>query len=200
MSSYDDIDPIISNQRFAIISYVLPQEDGVIKNPMLKIRGSYKTSEECTKKIKSLQLIDSYFSYYLVDVGQWGCLLTYDQINDKDINIEHINKEMDDFIKSYREERDKNSLEFERRRSELVNKIKFDGTPEGQEILSNQREHFISVKHRLEFLDNKIKSLTEELREASEMYAKTQELYNTYTEEEIAIAEKEFAEVEKKNK
>lgn len=199
-SVYDDIDPVIGNQQYAIISYVLPEEHGTIKNPMLKIRGSYKTVDECRKKIKSLQLNDTYFHYYVIDIGQWGCLLTEKQSQDKNLDVEHINKEMDDFMKAYRKERDENSIEFERRRIEMSKQLKYDGSADGQEILSKKREHFIAVKHRLLNLDNKIKELTKELDESTMLYTNTRELYDTYTEEEIAIAEQEFADAEKNNK
>ncbi len=90
MGDYLDEDQIINSQKYAILSYVLPSDDEKGKSnmskatPMFKIRGSYSSIEDCESRIKKLQVYDSTFNMFVVEVGKWGALLTEEQIKGND--------------------------------------------------------------------------------------------------------------------
>lgn len=197
---YDNKDSVISNQKYCIISYVLPKETDINTslNPMIKIRGSYSSVEECEKKVKQLSSSDTYFNKYIIEVGDWGCLLTDSQIRDKNFNVEYQNTEMDTFMKAYRQKKDEDDREFVKRHHEMKKKIEDDGTKEGQEKLSLQREHPVVVKQRLFSSKENIDRLRSELKYNEELYDNTLELLSTYTQEEIELGEKEYLETQSK--
>jgi hypothetical protein len=196
MSDFLDEDLEIRNQKFCVLSYTLPPlSDGKGKQragfdtPMVKIRGSYSTVEECESRIEVLKKTDPYFHMFVANVGLWGPLLTDKQHEEAGTNAIFMNKDMNEFMKGYKESQDKKAEEFEARKEELVKKARFDGSPEGQALLANKRENPVSVRDRMESAEKAIKDYKEKLAEMQEMYDKAKELYATYTEEEINEAE-----------
>lgn len=197
---YDNKDPVISNQKYCIISYILPKETDSKSNlnPMIKIRGSYASMEECEKKVKQLTASDTYFNKYIIDVGDWGCLLTDSQIRDKNFDVEYQNTEMDAFMKAYKKKKDEDDREFVKRHHEMKKKIEDDGTQEGQVRLSEQKEHPVAVKQRLFSTKETIDRLRSELQYNEDLYDSTKLLLENYTQEEIEIGEKEYLESQAK--
>lgn len=188
MSDYLDEDPIMTSQRYAILSYVLTD-----KSPMIKFRGAFASMEECQNKIKRLQAIDSYFHMFVIDVGKWGALLTDEELKKRDIDEEYQSSDsrLNDLMKSYKEERDKARDTFERRTKEMADKARQDGTKEGQELLASKREHPASVKKRLEDTAEVLEKIKKDLEEFTTVYENTKRLYETYSQEEIEKAEEE---------
>ncbi len=188
MPDYLDEDPPMTSQRYAILSYVLTD-----KSPMIKFRGAFASMEDCQNKIKRLQAIDSYFHMFVIDVGKWGALLTDEELKRRDIDEEYQSSDarLNDLMKSYKEERDKARDTFERRRKEMADKARQDGTKEGQELLAAQREHPMSVKKRLEDTAEVLEKIKKDLEEFTTVYENTKRLYETYSQEEIEKAEEE---------
>lgn len=196
MSDFLDEDLEIRNQKFCVLSYTLPppsdnkdKQRAGFDTPMVKIRGSYATVEECEARIEVLKKTDPYFHMFVASVGIWGPLLTDKQHEEAGTNSVFMNKDMNDFMKGYKDSQDKKTEEFEARKKELVEKARFDGSPEGQALLANKRENPVSVRDRMEMAQKAIKDYNEKLAEMQEMYNKASELYATYTEEEINEAE-----------
>lgn len=187
MADYLDEDPIISTQKYAILSYVLSD-----KNPMIKFRGAFSSVEECQKRIKKLQAIDSYFHMFVIEVGRWGALLTEDEIKNNDITEEFRNEQMNNMMKQYKEERDKANDSFERRKVEMAKKLKYEGSKEGQALLAAQKEHPMSVKNRLEESAAVLEKIKKDLEEYTKIHEDAKAIYEAYTQEEIEKAEEEI--------
>jgi hypothetical protein len=188
MEDYLDEDPVISTQKYAILSYVLSE-----KRPMIKVRGSFDSIDQCKARIKKLQNIDSYFHMYVIEIGKWGALLTDEELNDKEISQEFRNEELNNMMKSYKEERDKANDSYERRKVEMKRLAELEGTKRGQEILAGEKEHPLSVKTRLEDTATLLDKLKKDIEEYTQIYQETREKLAEYTEEEIMAAEKQLS-------
>lgn len=201
MADFLDEDVEIRNQKYCVLSYTLPKpgdSDSKGKKrvgfdtPMVKIRGSYTTVEECENRIEKLKQSDKYFHMYVASVGTWGPLLTEDQHKESGTNAVFMNQQMNEFMKGYKESQDKQTDLFEERKKELAEKARFEGTKEGQALLASKKENPVSVKDRILKTEGMIKELTEQLKEAQELHDKAVELYSTYTQEEIDKAVSEI--------
>lgn len=196
MTDYLDEDPIISSQKFCVISYVLPQEVKNGKTVMLKVRGSFSSVEDANNHIKKLQKIDKYFNLYLVEVGKWGALLSPEEIKKLGVENVYSNETLNEFMKDYKAQKDKSDLEFEKRKISMAEKVREDGTKEGQKRLAEQKENPLSIKKRLEDSETFISQIRAQLEECEEVRAKAIEKLKDYTEEEIKEAEKKIKALE----
>lgn len=194
MADFLDEDVQIRNQLYCVLSYTLPKpgENDTkgkkrvgFNTPMIKFRGSYATVEECEARIERLKQTDKYFHMYVAPVGTWGPLLTEEQHKESGTNAVFMNKEMNDFMKGYKESQDKQTDLFEKRKNTMAEQARLEGTKEGQALLASKKENPISVKDRFTKTGNMIKELTQRLKEAQELHDEADELYSTYTQEEI---------------
>lgn len=195
-----DEDKEIRNQKYCVLSYTLPDPKPDTKGkkrvgydtPMVKIRGSYATVEECETRIKTLKKDDTYFHMYIASVGLWGPLLTEKQHEELGTQAEYMNEDMNNFMKDYKTQHDKKQAAFEDRKNQMIEKAKQEGTKEGQAILAAQKENPISVRDRITKTKQHIEELEKELSEAREQHKNAVELLATYSEEEINQAEQEI--------
>jgi hypothetical protein len=180
-----DEDTTIGNQQYSILSYLLP-EVGSGANPMIKIRGSYSTIEECENRIKNLQRNDSYFHMFVVETGKWGSLLPDTKLDS--IDAKYQDDSMGELIKGYKDNKDKKDLEFTNRKDFMKQKAVEDGTKEGQAILSGNKEHYASVKNRLETSTEHLINLNAQIKEIQKIYDDATKIMDDFTEEEIENA------------
>lgn len=201
MADFLDEDIEIRNQKYCVLSYTLPKPGDSdpkgkkrvgFDTPMVKIRGSFSTVEECESRIERLKKSDKYFHMYVASVGTWGPLLTEDQHKESGTNSVFMNQEMNEFMKGYKETQDKQTDIFEERKKELAEKARFEGTKEGQALLASKKENPVSVKDRISKTEDMIRDLTKQLKEAQELHDNAVELYATYTQEEIDKAVSEI--------
>jgi hypothetical protein len=197
MADFLDEDIQIRNQLYCVLSYTLPKPGDTdtkgkkrvgFDTPMIKFRGSYATVEECEARIERLKPTDKYFHMYVAPVGTWGPLLTEEQHKESGTNAVFMNKEMNDFMKGYKESQDKQADLFEERKKSMAEQARLEGTKEGQAFLASKKENPISVKDRITKTEDTIKELTQKLKEAQELHDKAVELYATYSQEEIDTA------------
>lgn len=197
---YLDEDSPVNRQKYAVLSYTVSQPDTKGKGKdkqggnfsMFKIRGSYDTIEECEARIKKLQSVDKYFHMFVVEVGKWGCLMSEEELKKQELDFVYQNKAMNELVKGYKDNKDKNDVEFEKRKEWMKQKAIRDGTPEGQEELANKKEHYLSVKDRYEQSAEHLSQLHQQIKEVTEVYEKSKDKIQTYTVEEIEEAEKEL--------
>lgn len=163
-------DPQVYNQNFFILSYLLPSEKNDIKIPTIKVRGSFKTQEECDKRIQKLKNIDPYFNMYICEVGKFGTLLPDEELRKTDdIDIQYRESILNTMVKEYQENKDKTDAEFELRKNKMSKQAKFEGTPEGQEFLAKQKEDPEAIKARINHMTSHIEELKQRLKEATEI-------------------------------
>lgn len=155
LSSYDILaeDPIISSQQYGIFSYILPDPTkNELHRPMIKFRGSYRTREECKHNAERLSKLDEhkYVNIYEIALGKWGSLLTQEELENENIDIEYSNELMQEMMQGYRDQKDKVDTEYSQRKDHRLEQLKFDSSKEGQKYLNSMEENIVSVKDRLE--------------------------------------------------
>jgi len=195
LEDYLDEDKPIPNQKFFVLSYLLPGENNEIEVPMIKMRGVYKTMEECRSKIESLKNIDKYFHMYISEVGKWGGLFDDETVAKLDnVDVQYREEIMNNMMRGYKENKDKADLDFIERTRIMKEKAKFEGTPEGQEYLAKLKEEPVSVKARLDSVNFQLKDLNERIAELENIKKATEEVYNQFTEEELQDIQKKLGE------
>lgn len=189
-------DPVIHNQKFFVLSYLLPSSSNELKSPIIKMRGAYSTQEECNKRIERLRNIDKYFNMYTCEVGKFGNLLEEEEIKKMDnVDIEYREKMMNTMVKEYKENKEQADKEFEERKARMAAAAKFEGSKEGQELLARTKENPIAVKVRVDTLTAHLEDLQKKTKEVEEILELSKgQLANDYTEEELKEAEKKMAE------
>lgn len=194
LEDYLQEDPPVYNQNFFVMSYLLPSSNNELKFPIFKMRGAFKTIEECNTRINKLKNIDTYFDMYICEVGKFGSLLSNEEIKKNDqIDIQYRDAELNTMVKTYKENKDKVDSEFEARKKRLSELAKYEGTKEGQEFLAAQKENPIAVKTRVETLSAHLEDLKKKVDEVSEIVEMSKkQLENDYTEEELQAAEEEM--------
>ena len=197
IEDYLDEDPVINSQKFFILSYILPENNkNELGYPVIKIRGSYSTQEECEKRIERLKNIDKYNNMYICEVGKYGSLLPISELeNNDEIDIQYREALLNTMVKEYRENKDKTDIEFEKRKEFLKKRAEYEGSIKGQEELKSQKENPVSVKSRISNMKAHYEDLDKRIKEVSEIIQLSEEqLSKNYTEEEIISAEKEHSE------
>lgn len=189
-----DEDPVISNQKFFVMSYILPEESkNELSNPIIKVRGSYSTIEDCEKRIEKLKNLDKYNNMFICEVGKYGALLPESEFqNNDEIDVKYREAMLNTLVKEYKENKDKTDQEFEKRKEFLKKRAEYEGTIKGQEELKNKKENPISIKARIANMTEHFEDLEKRLKEIKEIIDISKEqLDKNYTKEEIEEAEKE---------
>jgi DNA-binding PadR family transcriptional regulator len=183
---YLDEDRPMSNQQYAVISYILPGKNNEFTVPMFKIRGSYKTVEDCQKKIESLNNTDTYHHKYICSVGMWGGLFGEEELEKMDdIDVNYRNSQLNDMMKQYKENRDAADLQFEERKTEMKKRAEFELTEEGREMLRNVKESPVAVAERIKFFDKELEQTQKKLDEILQNKKDNEKLMEKYTPEEL---------------
>ena len=187
-----DEDKVIDNQRYAVLSYLLPDPDkNELNIPMIKIRGSYKTVEECQKRITYLQRTEKYFHLYIVEVGKWGGL--YDQkYIEENLNVDTVYQEsqLNDLMKGYKENMDKVSIEFEERKQFYKERAELEKTEEGREYLKSLNENPVAIQSKIEYLNLEFKKALDGIKGLLKERETCNDLLGKFSEEELKVLEK----------
>jgi DNA repair exonuclease SbcCD ATPase subunit len=112
-------DPAVPNQKFVCISILTPKNFKDPKETMstLKVRGSYDSFEEASKRGEFLRNIDPHINVYVGEVGKW---LPFDDDPEKAKQQEYQNKQLNNLMKGYMENQEKAKEFHEQRKNELI--------------------------------------------------------------------------------
>jgi len=122
MASQDFLqeDPVREEQRYVLVSFLSPEKTTKKKSSTLrglKVRGVFSTREEAEEYSRYLRdKVDNMFDIYVGEVGKW---LPWD-CSEKVENEHYQEKELNDLMRAYREQRDLDKKDLEKRRLEAV--------------------------------------------------------------------------------
>jgi hypothetical protein len=137
---YLDEDPVISSQKYCVISVLTPKNFKDVDNKSsmytFKVRGSYETVDEAQKRIQFLNSIDPNVNIYLAEVGKW-CPFEDDPEKAKD--AVYKDEELNRLMKGYKENQEKAKEHFQQRKAEMVAKALAD-TKEKKEKLKAEED------------------------------------------------------------
>lgn len=151
-------DPVLSTQRYFLLSYILPKK-GHQGIPMIKMRGAYRSIEECQEKVESLKKLDnSIFDIFIAEVGKWGGLYPVSKvITDSSVDVQYDEadknyKIMNQMMKGYKENELKVDKFYEERKRKLMAGELDD-------------EEYNTVEERLKIIESRLKSVDQEKEE-----------------------------------
>lgn len=143
MSNKIDIEDVlvddseIYNQKFFILSYILPGDNNDLKTPVIKMRGAFKTYEDAEKRIEKLKASDKFFNMYVCEVGKWGSLIPEQELmNSDEVETVYRNEELNEIFKKYKDNRNLIEAEHHNRKEYMKNKALEEGKAVFQEYLS----------------------------------------------------------------
>jgi hypothetical protein len=181
-------DPVIPQQRYALVTIVGPHMNQKCNVWGMKVRGVADSIEKARMMTQKLMKIDNNYDVYTVEVGKFFPLTVEPHgISD----VEYQNDQLNTLMKSYLENRELANEHWHQRKNELIK----DAIKEGkeQERLSQRPEHPIAVLQRIKSYEEKVESMTEMLRDAEEGLMAAREKYASYSEEERQIAAKQVS-------
>jgi hypothetical protein len=130
-------DPEIYNQKFFVLSYILPSDKNEIKHPLIKMRGAFKTYEDAEKRVDVLKRSDKYFNIYIATVGTWGSLLPEEQLLQSDeVDTVYREPELNEIFQKYKENREKAQEEHEKRRELMKRRAQEESSRTFQEYIT----------------------------------------------------------------
>ena len=129
---YLDEDTIVPNgQRFALVSFVGPEQRQKNEKLGMKIRGCFATREEASSHVRKLQAFDGSVDIFMLEVGKWVPIPpSVEEIED----VEYQEKYMNDLMKGYKESQLKAKEVFQER-AEAIKKDGIDAHLLPEEIL-----------------------------------------------------------------
>lgn len=124
---YLDEDPVIPDQRVAVLSILSPNTVNAAENldwsiKGIKIRGVFKNEQEAQKRIDFLSSIDTYHHIFTAPVGKW---CPWDDNEENVDNIRYGDEQLNQLMKKHKEHHDKSAaFDEERKMNARKNAIK----------------------------------------------------------------------------
>jgi chromosome segregation ATPase len=211
---YLDEDPVISTQKYCVISVLTPKNFVDVDNKStmytFKVRGSYETVEEAQKRITYLNSIDANVNIYLAEVGKW---CPFDDDPEKAKDAVYKDEELNRLMQGYKENQEKGKQLFEQRKAEMVakaladtkekkTKIKEQDILEKQKILdSTSNEDKPKIETSLQEKEEEVKNKEEKIKEGKKEVEEKKELIHSKEDkirklnDEVAAAKKKYEEM-----
>jgi len=114
-----DEDPVIYNQRWALVSFISPEGLMNCKIRGLKIRGVYATEGEAKAASDKLKKKDKYFDIFVAEVGKW---VPWDPSLKQVEEVKYQNKKLDKIMSKLHESEVKSLNELVGRRKDMIDK------------------------------------------------------------------------------
>jgi hypothetical protein len=178
-------DPPITGQTYALVSIVGPHMPQKCDVWGLKIRGVCNTLDQAKSQTQKLMNIDNNYDIYTVEVGKFFPLAV-DPLSLQ--NVEYQNKQLNDLIKGYLENREAANQEWYARKNEMVR----EAIREGKEQNSDKKEHPIVVLQSIQTLKDKMEQLTEELKNTENKLVQSILNFNNYDKDDRETSVKEL--------
>jgi hypothetical protein len=163
-------DPIITNQRYVCLSFLMPNEEDKksgLSVKGLKVRGSFDSYEEAKKRAAFLQNIDKIHNIYIAEVGKW---CPFDDDPEKAEDGEYMNKELNKLMKSYHENQKKAAEYHEIRKQDLINKAldEVNKKKDTKEVKHKKTSKINKLEEKMDDIKNTMDDQIEKLNESRE--------------------------------
>jgi hypothetical protein len=180
-------DPVLPDQKFAIISIIGPHMPQKCDVWGLKVRGTANSLEKAKMMSQKLMKIDNNYDIFTVEVGKFFPLVV-DPLAVG--NVEYQNSQLNDLMKSYLENKAAAEEQWHARKNDMVQQAIKEGRE--QELLASKPEHPIAVLQRIKSFEEQMKELEEMLESTKENLQMAQDKFSKYTDEERQKANNEL--------
>lgn len=183
-------DTPIPGQLWVCVSFLSPEG---VKNCTvrgLKIRGIYGTKPEAEKRAEELNKIDPDFHVFVGEVGKW---LPWDPEPDSVQDNVYQEKELNDLMKAYKENREKAKQMQQERKEDMIKKAAIEEQAKLNKN-DNNKNHDANkardkLRKKLEDRQNKASENVEEPKELTEREKELQQLEERVKEQDNYIKE-----------
>jgi len=194
---YLDEDPVISSQKYCVISVLTPKnfKDIDDKSSMytFKVRGSYETVDEAQKRIQFLNSIDPNVNIYLAEVGKW---CPFDDDPEKAKDAVYKDEELNRLMKGYKENQEKAKEHFQQRKAEMVAKALADTKEKKEKLKAEEDERKKLLKKVI--VDAPAENSQEVISSLENSSSGNNKQIDVMVEETLQEKEKQLKEKEKK--
>jgi len=179
---YLEEDPIINGQKYVLFSFVSQKHIKNAKVNAFKFRGAFPDEQSAKDYAKKLQEMDGDFHIYIGEGFKW---LPYDPDDDTIEDHEYYEKELNNIMKSHKEQLfEKKKIEKDRK-DQLI-KESYEETKQPQNDTQKRLREKMANKKLNELIDDKkgkeiedssknIETLNSGLNKLQEVYKKLQE-------------------------
>jgi len=172
-------DPMLSDQKFALVSIIGPNMQQKCDTWALKIRGVANTIEKAKKDTQRLINIDNTCDIYTVEVGKFFPLT----VEPNDISdVEYQDNQLNNLMKTYLENREKANDEWHRRKNEMMQEAIKEN--KNKKEIGEKPEHPVAVLQKIKNLKDKLEKLKEELEETQSTLQLETEKFEKYSDED----------------
>jgi hypothetical protein len=180
-------DPVISNQKYALVSIVGPHMPQKCDTWGLKVRGIAENLDRAKVMSQKILKIDNDYDIYTVEVGKFFPLT----VEPHDVSdVEYQNSQLNELVKNYLKNKELANDHWYERKNEMIQKAIKEG--KNQEEMANKPEHPIAVLQRIVHYEQTIKETEEQLNTLKEDLIASKNKFENYTEEERMLANKEI--------
>ena len=180
-------DPVISNQKYALVSIVGPHMPQKCDTWGLKVRGIAENLDRAKAMSQKILKVDNDYDIYTVEVGKFFPLT----VEPHDVSdVEYQNSQLNDLVKNYLKNKELANDHWYERKNEMIQKAIKEG--KNQEEMANKPEHPIAVLQRIAHYEQTIKETEEQLNTLKEDLYASKNKFENYTEEERMLANKEI--------
>ena len=180
-------DPVISNQKYALVSIVGPHMPQKCDTWGLKVRGIAENLDRAKAMSQKILKIDNDYDIYTVEVGKFFPLT----VEPHDVSdVEYQNSQLNELVKNYLKNKELANDHWYERKNEMIQKAIKEG--KNQEEMANKPEHPIAVLQRIVHYEQTIKETEEQLNTLKEDLIASKNKFENYTEEERMLANKEI--------
>ena len=157
MEDYLDEDQPINNQKFVCLSLFIPgkEEEGDQHDSRcgIKVRGSYGTIEQAESRVKELKAIDKFHHIYIGEVGKW---LPFDPKPEESGKEIYPDKELNELMKNYKENRVKCDEVHEERKQTLTSNVKQDDKQTNKKKKKKKKKQSQPTHEPLKLIDGAV--------------------------------------------
>ena len=178
-------DPPVNGQTFGLVSIVGPNLKQKCNIYGIKIRGVADSLDRAKSMSQKLTKIDPDFDIYTVEIGKFFPL-DVDPMNVS--TVEYQNNQLNELVKNYLENRENANIEYERRKNDMIKQA----IVEGKSKQNSDTEHPIAILNRIEELNEKMKTVKQQLEDVSSALTYNKGEYDKFTVDIKEKAEEEF--------
>ena len=176
-------DTIIPNQRFCCISFLSPEEIRNCTLRGLKVRGVFPTYDEAKAFATELQKNDPDFDVFVGEVGKW---LPWDPDPNSVEDQQYQEKELNDLMVAYKENREKAKKMQEERKTDMIKKAAVSQKMNKNEDIRDRLRKKLEAKKKAENGES-----TESVEKTQKQKEIEEELKRIEEQEKLAKAERE---------
>lgn len=128
----------------------------------VKVRGTFKSMDQTYRRAEEIRNYDANFHIFTCEVGKW---LPFDPDPALLEDENYMEGQLNELLKGYKLNKQKTKMHYDQRKREMMERAILEGTPEGQQILSQNDKPIEAVKFEAEQAEDTIEQLKKRIKD-----------------------------------